>query len=68
MVTTSVLDEDPPCLVVGVYTRHHLSNEPHGQNLLALKSSDDQLLIFCLHKVCIARETIQGSLNLFSQV
>ena len=37
MVITSVLDENPPCLVVGGYTRHHLSDEPHGQNLLALK-------------------------------
>ena len=42
----SVLDADPPCLVVvvvvvvggeGCYTRHHLFNEPHGENLLALK-------------------------------
>ena len=37
MVITSVLDENPPCLVVGGYTRHHLSDEPHGQNLLALE-------------------------------
>ena len=40
MVITSVLDEGLPCLVVGGgggYTRHHLSGEPHGQNLLALK-------------------------------
>ena len=43
-VITSVLDEDPPCLVVGGgggggwgYTRHHLYEKPHGQNLLALK-------------------------------
>ena len=37
MVIKSVLDEDPPCLVVGGYARHRLSDEPHGQNLLALK-------------------------------
>ena len=38
VVMTSVLDEDPPCLVVvWGYTRHHLSDERHGQNLLALK-------------------------------
>ena len=40
VIITSVLDEDPPRLVVGGgggYTRHHLSDEPHGQNLLALK-------------------------------
>ena len=37
VIITRVLDEDPPCLVVGGYTRHHISDEPHGLNLLALK-------------------------------
>ena len=37
MVITSVLDEDPSCIVVRGYARHHLSDEPHGQNLLAIK-------------------------------
>ena len=35
-VITSVLNEDPQCFVEEGYTRHHLSDEPHGQNL-ALK-------------------------------
>ena len=56
VVITSVLDEDPPCLVVGGYTIHHLFNEPHGKN---------ESLIFCLHEACIASKTIQGSMNLF---
>ena len=37
VVITSVLDEDPPCLVVGCYTRHHVTGERHGHNLLTLK-------------------------------
>ena len=42
VVITSVLNEDPPCSVEGGgggggYTRYHLSDEPCGQNLLALK-------------------------------
>ena len=36
MVITGVLEEDPPCLVIAGYTRHHQSDELHGQNLLAL--------------------------------
>ena len=44
----------------GGLCRHHLSDEPHGQNLLTLKFEMSHL-IFCLHKTCIASETIQGT-------
>ena len=50
----------------GGYTRHHLSDEPHGQNVLALKFEMSHEYSVCMKlTMCIASETIQGSLNLF---
>ena len=36
VVITSVLEQGPPCVRVGGYVRYHLSDEPNGQNLLAI--------------------------------
>ena len=50
----------------GGYTRYHLSDETHGQNLLALKfEMSHRYSQEILHEACIACETIQGSLHLF---
>ena len=49
----------------GGYTRHHLSDEQHGQDLLTLKFEMSPL-IFSLNGACTASETIQGSVIFFS--
>ena len=46
-----------------MFTRHHLSYEPRGQNLLALKFEMSPYYS-CLQEACIVSETIRGSLNL----
>ena len=47
-----------------IYTRHHLSDEPHGQTLMALKFEMSHKNSVCT-KLALLVKSIQGSLNLY---